>query len=134
MNLIVLGGSIAGVIALVLVAWLLRLGGAAIGDEAEAKRAAEDHQYGFVAEEAWVSADGRAALVRGGDGSFVLLKVHGAHVAARRLKPPLRVSRGDDGVVVATGELMFGDVRLRLAAEQRDAVITDVGPPLAPPL
>ena len=126
MNLLILGGSIAGVLALVLVAWLLRLGGASIADESEAKRAAEDHQTGFVAEAAFVSTDGKAALVRGRDGSFVLLKVHGANLAARRLEPPLRATASEAGIVVATGERMFGDVRLDLPPGDRDKLLNMV--------
>ena len=123
MNALVLGGSIAGVLALVLVAWLLRLGGASIADKAAARRAAEAHIYGFSAAEAWVSDDGRAALVRGADGSLVLLKVHGANVAARRLEPPLRATASKEGIVVASGERMFGDVPLALSPEDRDKLL-----------
>ena len=118
--MIVLAGSVAGVAALVLVAWWLGLGGGGLGGEAEACAAAEDNAYGFVAEAAVVSSDGKAALVRGGDGSFVLLKAHGVHLAARRLQPPLHIDQLDDGVTIATGERMFGDVRLKLPPEDRD--------------
>ena len=123
MNLLLLGGSVAGVLALALAAWWLGLGGGGIADEAGAIRAAEDSQTGFVAEAAFVSSDGRAALVRGSDGSFVLLKLHGVHLAARRLAPPLTVTAAHDGAIVASGERMFGDVRLRLAAEDRDKLL-----------
>ena len=124
MDLILLGGSLAGVLALALVAWLLGLGGATLADEAQAKRAAEEAHTGFVAEVAFVSSDGKAALVRGADGRFILLKVHGANVAARRLETPLRVVPTDEGATVATGERMFGDVRLALAREDRDKLLT----------
>ncbi len=73
-----------------------------------------------------VSADGKAALVRGQDGSVLLLKVHGANLAARRLAPPLRFTPVPDGVVVETGGRMFGDVRLRLSPEDRDKLLTMV--------
>ena len=126
MNWILLGGSVAGVLALVAVAWWLGLGGGAIADEAQARQAAEESQTGFVAEEAIVSSDGKAALVRGGDGDFILLKVHGVHVAARRLAPPLSVRTLPDGAIVASGERMFGDVRLSLSAEQQDKLRTMV--------
>ena len=126
MDILILTGSIAGVVALVLVAWWLGLGGGAIGGEAEACQAAEDNQFGFVAEAAIVSVDGKAALVRGRDGTILLLKVHGANLAARKLAPPLRVTATEDGVVVATGERMFGNVRLRLSPEDRDKLLTMV--------
>jgi len=124
MNFIVLGGSIAGVLALVGVAWLLRLGGTAIAGEAAAKREAEAQQPGFTAAQAFVSTDGKAALVRGADGRFILLKVHGAHLAARKLDGPLRLKPASDAVTIATGERMFGDVRLRLSPEDRDKLLT----------
>ena len=126
MDLLLLGGSLAGVLALALTAWLLGLGGAAIGDEAQAKRTAEDAHIGFVAEAAFVSSDGKAALVRGVDGNFILLKVHGANVAARRLERPLQIGASDEGVMIATGERMFGAVRLRLSPEERDKLLTIV--------
>ena len=116
----VLAGSVTGVLGLVLAAWWLGLGGGAIDGEAEALRAAEEAQVGFVAESAVVSSDRQAALVRCGDGSVVLLKVHGAHISARRLTPPIRIRAERDGVVIATGERMFGDVRLRLDSDARD--------------
>ena len=126
MNVLILAGSITGVLVLVLIAWWLGLGGGAIAGEAGACQAAEDSQFGFVAEAAIVSADGKAALVRGRDGTLLLLKVHGANLAARRLAPPLRVTAIEDGVLVATGERMFGDVRLRLSPEDRDKLLTRV--------
>lgn len=124
MDWLLLLGSVAGVLALALIAWLLGLGGAAIADEAEARRAAEEAHIGFRAEDAFVSSDSRAALVRGRDGDWMLLKVHGASVAARHLPPPLAARAADDGVMVATGERMYGDVHLTLAPETRDKLLT----------
>ena len=126
MDVLLLVGSLLGVLVLALIAWLLGLGGATIADEAQAKRAAEEAQSGFVAEGAFVSSDGKAALVRGADGRFMLLKVHGANVAARRLAQPLRLTPTNDGVMIATAECMFGDVRLRLPPEGRDKLLTMV--------
>ena len=126
MDWLVLAGSIAGVAGLVLAAWWLRLGGGGIDGEAGALRAAEDAQVGFVAEAAFVSSDRQAALVRGTDGSLVLLKVHGANLAARKLALPLQLRAEGDAVVVATRERMFGDVRLQLSREQRDKLLAMV--------
>ena len=126
LTLLILGGSVAAVLALVLIAWWLGLGGAEIVGEAEARLTAEETCYGFEAEQAFLSTDRRAALVRGADGSFVLLKVHGANLAARRLVPPLQIGPAADGVTVTTGERMFGDVRLRLAPGDRDKLLTMV--------
>lgn len=120
MNWLLLAGSIAGVLGLAWVARMLELGGAAIGSNAEACRIAEESLTGFSAEAAVVSSDGAAALVRGDDGSLILLKVHGANIASRRLSPPVTAISIGDGVTVATGERMFGDVRLLLSPEDRD--------------
>ena len=120
MNWPLLAGSIAGVLGLALIARLLGLGGAAIGGAAEARRIAEESAAGFSAEAAIVSSDGAAALVRGNDGSLMLLKVHGANIASRRLSPPVVADFSGDGVRLASGERMFGDVRLLLSSEDRD--------------
>ena len=126
MDWFLLAGSVAGVLALAVIAWLLGLGGAAIANEAQARRAAEEGHIGFQAEEAFVSSDAKAALVRGGDGDWMLLKVHGASLAARHLPPPLAARAAEDGVMIATGERMFGDVRIRLAPADRDKLLTMV--------
>ena len=125
MNLPLLIGSIIGVLVLAWAAWMLGLGGAAIPDEAEALRLAQDSDVAFVAEHAWVSTDRRSALVRGRDASWMVLKVHGAQVVTRRLRS-LDARLVDGGITVTTGELMFGDVRLRLSAEDRDKLLAMV--------
>lgn len=124
MNWPLLAGSLAGVLALAAIAWLMGLGGGAIGDGDEAMRTAEAACSGFRAERAFVSRDGRAALVEGADGDLVLLKVHGVHVAARRLERPVAAEASADGVDVATSEHMFGRVRLVLDPEDRDKLLT----------
>lgn len=120
MNWLLLAGSIAGVLSLAWVARMLDLGGAAIGSATEARRIAEESSVGFSADAAVVSTDGTAALVRGDDGSLMLLKVHGANIASRRLARPVTAISIGDGVTVVTGERMFGDVRLILSPEDRD--------------
>ena len=125
MNLPLLIGSIVGVLVLAWAAWMLGLGGAAISDEAEALRLAQDSDVAFAAEQAWVSADHKSALVHGGDGTWMVLKVHGAQVVTRRLRS-LDARPVDGGLAVTTGELMFGDVRLRLSAEDRDKLLAMV--------
>ena len=125
MNLPLLIGSVVGVLTLAGAAWLLGLGGAAIADEADARRRAVESDLTFEPDAAFVSTDRSSALDHGRDGSWMVLKVHGAQVAARRLKS-LDVRPHDDGVTVATGERMFADVRLRLAPEDRDKLLTMV--------
>jgi hypothetical protein len=112
-QLAVLGGSLAAILVLAAVAWMLRLGGGAIGGEAEAMRVAEEILSGFEADRAVLGSDGQAALVYGRDGSVALLKVHGAQVAGRRLRPPLDLSPSSEGLRIASGERRFGAVTLR---------------------
>jgi hypothetical protein len=111
MNWVQLGGSVAAVLVLVLISWLLKLGESRIADEATAKRMAEEALSGFVARDALVGTNGAAALVLGNDG-VALLKRHGAKVAARRLARPLWRRPSPEGVTIESGERMFGPVLL----------------------
>ncbi|KRC79792.1 hypothetical protein [Sphingomonas sp. Root241] len=111
MNWMQLGGSVAAVLVLVLISWLLKLGESRIADAETAKRMAEDALSGFVARDALVGTNGAAALVLGNDG-IALLKRHGAKVAARRLARPLWRRPSPEGVTVESGERMFGPVLL----------------------
>ena len=125
MNLPLLIGSIVGVLVLAWAAWMLGLGGTLIPDDTEAGRLAEDSDVAFAAERAWVSVDHKSALVQGRDSSWMVLRVHGAQVVTRRLRT-LDVRAAEDGIIVMTGERMFGDVRLRLTAEDRDKLLAMV--------
>jgi hypothetical protein len=111
MNWVQLGGSVAAVLVLVLISWLLKLGESRIADAETAKRMAEDALSGFVARDALVGTNGAAALVLGNDG-IALLKRHGARVAARRLARPLWRRPSPEGVTIESGERMFGPVLL----------------------
>ncbi|MDF7777866.1 hypothetical protein P1X14_21605 [Sphingomonas sp. AOB5] len=112
-ELIVLGASLVAILTLALAAKLLGLGGGRIGGETEAIRAAEDILSGFDGESATIGSDGQAAIVRGRDGSFALLKMHGARIAARRLTGPLDAVPTGDGLRIASGEARFGTVLVR---------------------
>jgi hypothetical protein len=111
MNWLQLAFSLAGVLGLAAVARLLRLGESRIGDAVQARRIAEDMLAGFEARRAIVSVDGNAAIVAG-NGTIAVLKRHGAHVAARRLLPPLALRPAVEGVQVETGERLFGAITL----------------------
>jgi len=126
MNWLLMIGSIAGVLGLAWVARMLELGGGRIEDEAHARRLAEESQLAFAADQVFLANDRQHALVRGADGRWVVLKLHGAQVAARALPSPLALTPTNDGVAVATGERMFGDVTLRLTDEARDKLLTIV--------
>ena len=108
MNWAIVAASLAAVLATAgIVAWLGLGRDARIGED-EAARLAEDLLIDFHADEAFVDADGRSALVRGVDGSFALLRVQGAHPVARRLAAPLQIRREGEAFVVDAGERRFG--------------------------
>lgn len=79
MSWLLLGGSLAGVFGLALIARLLGLGGARIADETEAMRIAEAERPGFRAVAATLGDDGESATVSGEDGRELRLRRHGAH-------------------------------------------------------
>lgn len=111
MNWVQLGGSLVAILMLAGLARWLRLGEARLSSAPDAMARAEEMLGGFVAHSAIVSTDGSAALVAG-NGAVAVLKRHGAHVAARRLVPPLALRPAVEGVSVETGERMFGPVTL----------------------
>lgn len=84
MNWWLLAGSLAGVLALTGLAWLLGLGGAELTDEDEAMRIAEAELPGFSAVSADLHAERQEAIVHGADGSILKLRRHGARFVAER--------------------------------------------------
>ena len=111
MNWVQLGGSLAAVLMLAGLAWLLKLGESRISDAETARTMAEEALSGFIAREALVGTNGAAALVLGNAG-IALLKRHGARVAVRMLGRPLWRRPSPEGVTIETGERMFGSVLL----------------------
>ena len=126
MNWALILGSVAGVLGLAALAWMLKLGGGGISSGEEAARIAEESLGGFEAERAFVSADGAAALVFGRGGDVALLKAHGVHVAARRLVPPISMAIEGERVRIDSGERMFAAVTLVMSPEDRDKLLTMV--------
>lgn len=106
-----LGLSLAAILGLAGIARLLKLGESRVADEATARRFAEEALVGFQSTAALVSPTGNAAIVAG-NGALALIKRHGAQVAVRRLIPPLVLREAVEGVTIASGERMFGDVTL----------------------
>lgn len=106
-----IAGSLVAILGLAWVARMLKLGESRISDESRACELAEEALVGFEARRAVVSGDGSAALVAG-NGAIAVLKRHGARVAARRLLPPLNMRVTVEGVIIETGERMFGPVVL----------------------
>ena len=115
MNLTVLLGSLAAVFVVAAISWLMGLGrNPRIGSEADARQLAREAHSGFRPISAAVSIDGKAALVAGQGGDYVLLRDHGANVAARVLHEAPSIRRDGAMLIVETGEMMFGDLHLEL--------------------
>ncbi|WP_085808770.1 hypothetical protein [Sphingomonas sp. TZW2008] len=111
MNWIVFAASLAAVLALAGLAAWLKLGGTdrRLADPEQVMLAAEESLPGFVAQSAAVGSDGRAALIFGDGMRIVVVKAHGARIAAREIVwRDVRATH--EGMVVATGERRFGEV------------------------
>jgi hypothetical protein len=114
MSWLVLGGSLAAVLALAGAARALRLGGGGSGQvdgPGAALAEAEAALPGFVAVAAVVAAGGGAALVTGEGHRVAVVKAHGARLATREV-PWSAVQATPAGIVVDTGERRFGRVAL----------------------
>lgn len=126
-RLIVFAGSLLAILAVyALVRWL-GLGSMAIRDADDANQMARQGLPGFAAEDALVSTDGMAALVKGADGRFALIKCHGAHPALRTLPQLSGVQRsGSNGhdVHIDSGDRSFGAIRLTLDKSGEDKLLT----------
>ncbi len=109
----ILAGSVGAVLLLALAARLLGLGGGeGLAGAAEAIAEAEAMVPGFEGVSALLGSDGRAALVRGAAGDAVLLKRHGARLAARHIALPADHRLTADGLEIDSGDPRFGPVRL----------------------
>lgn len=126
-QLIVFAGSLLAILAVyALVRWL-RLGGLVIRDVKDACQMARHGLPGFQPEDAIISTDGLAALVRATDGSFAVIKCHGAHPAMRampRLTGVQRSGPADHAVRIDIGDRAFGAVWLALDKSGADKLLT----------
>ncbi|WP_447727843.1 hypothetical protein [Sphingomonas koreensis] len=85
MNWWLAAGSLAAVLALAGIAWLLKLGGTQRLETSEdAIRLAEALSSGFVGKAGMVSASGELAAAAGGPGDLVLIQPMGARHRAER--------------------------------------------------
>ncbi len=120
MSWLVLTGSLGAVFAVAGLVWLLGLGKSpGIADAKHAMQLAREAQSGFRPAGAVIDAKGRAALVRGNNGEIILVRPHGAQMAARIFKSAPAIEREGGRLKIATGERMFGDVMLEL--DEKDA-------------
>lgn len=115
MNLTILLGSVAAVLILAGIAWLLKLGTSPqiASEEAAAQHAREAHS-GFRPKEVALDRDGRAALVLGEGGETILLRPHGAQITARFFPTPPAATQVGTTLTIATRDYMFGDMTLTL--------------------
>jgi len=113
MNWLQLAGSLAAIVILAGLAWLLKLGRAGheaiIDDPDSAAHAAEQALAGFRAVGALVGDDRAAALVAGAHGRVAVVKRHGARLAVREVRWG-QVRATYNGMLVETGERRFGSV------------------------
>jgi hypothetical protein len=113
MTLVILAGSLAAILILAGLAWLLKLGRSghegAIEDAGQAGEAAEQAVAGFRAIGALVGEDRAAALVAGAHGRVAVVKRHGARLAVREVRWE-QVRATYDGMLVETGDRRFGAV------------------------
>ena len=119
MNWIVLGASLAAVFVVAAIALALGLGrGAQLGERERVFAMARDFHSGFRPVDAAIDGNGRAALVRGDDGDFVLLKLHGVHGAGRYFAATPSLESKGGTLLVQTGERMFGTVAIDVGADE----------------
>lgn len=112
-------GSLLAILALAWLARALRLGKPPrLLDDAAARYHANAAVEGFAPVDIARDRDGRSAILRDAHGRFLILKPHGAHFAARLLKPPMTARTQDGALVIQTGERLFGDVTLQIADPQ----------------
>jgi hypothetical protein len=124
MNMMLLFVSLAAILAVAGLVWLLQMGDNRIGDAADAARIAEEQIAGFESGPVLMSDDGEAALVEGTDGRIVVLKRHGAHCAGRVLQKPLRAHHCGAEWRVETGDPRFGQVSFALSKQDEDKLLT----------
>lgn len=128
--LVQLIGSIIAVLAIASLVWYLGLGKAVLADDAQARRMVNDMLSGFDADDVILSKDNQAALIFGKDGSFAILKRHGAKFAARRLKLPAQIIHGDGFIEIDSGEFAYGKISINLSETEAkrlaDRLLTSV--------
>lgn len=106
-------------IAILVLAWLVRRMGLGakpkLVSDLDAIAAAAEVREGFTAIEVARDKEGRGALLRDAEGSIMLLKSHGVHVAGRILGPTAIACREGESLAVNSGERRFGTVHLAIA-------------------
>lgn len=125
-QLALLGGSLAAILLLALAARFLRLGGARLANEDEAREIAEATFADFEADRAWLDIDGQSAVVTGKRGDHALVRRHGARFIARRLPRPAQVDASGAVVVIASGERLLKPFVITLASAEEARLLTSL--------
>jgi len=124
MDWMILAGSLAAILMVAALVHFLKLGDAAIDDEAHAMRMAEENLSGFSARKAIISEDREAAIILGDNANAALVKRHGAQFAMREVSLPLSIRKDGDTYIAESGEMRFGRVMLTLEKEDADKLLT----------
>ena len=120
-------GSLVAILALVGLAWWMKLGGTPRLDSEEAvRRAAGEVEDDFTPAATTYDAEGASALARDAAGRIMVIKRHGNRFAGRILGPDAAArlwrDQGSTGLEVDCGEARFGKVFLDLPDAQAWAV------------
>ena len=115
MKLLLIGGSLVGILALTLLSRLLGLGEEArIVNEDHALAVAEEIDDGFAPVDVAVDRAGYAALLRDGRGRLMLIRAHGGHFVGRVMTAPFKARLDRDMLTLEPDDPMFGSVTLKL--------------------
>ena len=106
-------GSLFAILAVAGLAWWLGLGGqTTLGDEADARTAANDAVDGYTAVETAIDAKGNGAIMQDQNGRILVLKLHGNKFAGRILTQTASAELKDGALTVISGEQRYGAVTL----------------------
>ncbi len=115
-ELAILAGSLAAVLALAALTRLLGLGvqRPIIRDAGHAIVLAEEAETGFGGVRAEVDAAGTGAIVTNANGAMMLVRAHGVHFAARRIRRNCAARLNRRFLTINPGDRHFGAVTLDL--------------------
>jgi len=112
-NIALLGGSLAAIVALYYVARWLGLGGdVRIADRLQAEALVQAE--GFEPDDLIVDRGGIAAIARDSAGRHMLIRRHGVNFVARLLSTPLDARLDKNFLTIGTGDRAFGRITLDL--------------------
>lgn len=108
-------GSLAAILVLAGIAWMLKLGRCTRIESAQhAMALAHDADSGFDAVDAAVSRDGACAIMADAAGRIMVLRSHGAQFAGRVLEPGTATRIDGESLTVTPADQRYGPVTLDL--------------------